>query len=126
MELRVFVVEDVANMRDLLKEVLASIGGMRLVGTASTEPEAKLWLEDNVGTWDVAVVDLVLDQGSGFGVVSFAKRNWPGQKVAVFSSYVSPGVQAHLRAMGADAIFDKVQSAPFIAWLAACTTKAPD
>lgn len=42
MELRVFVVEDMPRMRGLLDELFASLGGLRVVGAAATEAEAKL------------------------------------------------------------------------------------
>lgn len=49
MELRVFVVEDLQRMRGLLDELFTSLGGIRVVGSAGTEAEAKLWLEENRG-----------------------------------------------------------------------------
>ena len=37
------------------------IGGIRVVAVSTTEAEARLWLDENHGEWDVAVLDLVLD-----------------------------------------------------------------
>lgn len=119
MELRVFLVEDLQNMRGLMQEVFASIRGVRLVGTAGTEAEANLWLDENGGGWDVAIVDLVLEQGSGLGVVRRAKLTRRHGRVAVFSSYATAGVRAHLLQLGADIVIDKNDTAAFIAWLAA-------
>lgn len=117
MELRVFLVEDLRNIHTLMGELFSAIGGLRLVGSATTEAEAKLWLSDNPGAWDLMIVDLVLDEGSGMEVVRHAKRHAPASRVVVFSSFASPGIRAHCLSLGADAVFDKVDTAAFLSWL---------
>ncbi|MGV3494533.1 MAG: response regulator [Ramlibacter sp.] len=92
MELRVFVVEDLQRMRGLLDEVFTSLGGIRVVGSAATEAEAKFWLQENRGAWDVAVLDLVLDQGAGMNLIRQCKEMPGGGSVVVFSSFATPGV----------------------------------
>jgi CheY-like chemotaxis protein len=118
-ELRVFLVEDLLRMRGLLGELFVSMGGFRVVATASTEAEAKLWLGDNPGQWDLAVVDLVLDQGAGMNVIRRCREEPNGGKIVVFSSYASPGVRQHCLELGADAVFDKGETEAFIGWCAA-------
>ena len=117
MELRVFLVEDLQNLRTLLKDLFSTMGGTQLVDCAGTEAEASLWLTDHPDDWDLAIVDLVLEQGSGMNVIRKAKRVHPAGKVAVFSSYASPGVRAHCLGLGADAVFQKNQTGEFIEWL---------
>ena len=117
MSVRVFLVEDIENLRSLVQELFASIGGFELAGSATTEAEARLWLEDNLAGWDLAIVDLVLDQGSGIGVLAHAKKKWPARKVVVFSSYVSPGIRTHCLALGADGVFGKDETGEFVSWL---------
>jgi DNA-binding NarL/FixJ family response regulator len=117
MDLRVFLVEDLQGMRELIRDLCAAIGGLRIVATASTEAEAMLWLQDNPGAWDLAIIDLVLDQGSGMGVVRHCKQGPQSGKVVVFSSYATPGIAAHCIALGADAVFDKSDTTGFIGWL---------
>jgi DNA-binding NarL/FixJ family response regulator len=117
MELRVFLVEDLAGTRGLIQDMLAVIGGSRVVGTASTEAEANLWLDDHPLEWDLAIVDLVLGQGSGMGVVRRCKSVSRSGRIVVFSSYVSPGIRAHCLQIGADAVFEKGESAAFIGWV---------
>lgn len=86
--------------------------------SATTEAEAKLWLDDHPEAWDLAIVDLVLAQGSGMGVVTQARRTAsPGAKIVVFSGYASPGIRAHCLALGADAVFEKSETGQFISWL---------
>jgi CheY-like chemotaxis protein len=121
-ELRVFLVEDMQRMHGLLRELFNSIGGV-VVATAGTEAEAKLWLEDNKGQWDLAVIDLVLEQGAGLEVIRRCKEDPLAGKVAVFSSYASPGVREHCLALGADAVFDKNDPQDFIAWCADLTSR---
>ena len=116
-ELRVFLVEDLPRMRSLLEDLFSSMGGLAIVGSASTEAEAKLWLEEHRGGWDVAVVDLVLDQGAGMEVIRRCRDNPGCGKIVVFSSYASPGVRQHCLSLGADAVFDKSETSGFISWL---------
>ena len=117
MELRVFLVEDLQRMRSLLGDLFSSMGGLTIVGSASTEAEAKFWLEEHRGGWDLAVIDLVLDQGAGMEVIRRCREDPAGGKVVVFSSYATPGVRQHCLALGADAVFDKSETSGFISWL---------
>lgn len=123
MDLRVFLVEDLQRMRGLLGDLFASIGGFRVVAAASTEAEANLWLDDHPGAWDVAIVDLVLEQGAGMNVIRRCKADPNGGRVVVFSSYASPGVRQHCLELGADAVFEKGQTEAFIAWFGELTDR---
>jgi DNA-binding NarL/FixJ family response regulator len=122
-ELRVFLVEDLQRMRGLLADLFGSIGGFTIIGAASTEAEANFWLDEHPGGWDVAVVDLVLEQGAGMNVIRKCRADPQGGRVVVFSSYATPGVRQHCLDLGADAVFDKGQTAEFIAWFAELTDR---
>jgi DNA-binding NarL/FixJ family response regulator len=115
-DLRVFLVEDLQRMRGLLGELFASMGGFDVVGHASTEAEANLWLDEHPGGWDVTVIDLVLEQGAGMNVIRRCKSDPSGGRIVVFSSYATPGVRQHCLDLGADAVFDKTESSAFIQW----------
>ena len=117
MSLRVFLVEDLQNTRDLLGELLAVVGNVDVVGHAGTEAEALYWIEQNAGAWDVAVIDLVLEQGSGMGVIARARLANPRGQVVVFSGYASAAVKDHCLSLGAAAVFDKADTEPFVRWL---------
>lgn len=123
MDLRVFLVEDLQRMRGLLGELFDSIGGFTIVGNASTEAEANLWLAEHPGGWDVAIVDLVLEQGAGMNVIRRCKADPAGGRIVVFSSYATPGVRQHCLDLGADAVFDKGQTGEFIAWFGDMTDR---
>ena len=78
MDVRVFLVEDLGRTRNTLVELLDTIEGFRVIGCASTEAEANLWLDENSGGWDLAVIDLMLEQGSGMGVLARIESLHPG------------------------------------------------
>lgn len=96
----------------VLADLLAGVGDFRLVGTAATEAEAKLWLLENAGAWDLAIIDLVLDQGTGMAVVPKAAEaaQRDGGAVVVFSDYASEGIRSHCLRLGADAVFLKSET----------------
>jgi DNA-binding NarL/FixJ family response regulator len=109
--IRVFLVEDMMQVQGILGDLLASLGDFRLVNATTTEAEAKLWLTEHPGAWDLAIIDLVLDQGSGMGVIARAKEQAQpcGGSVVVFSDYASDGIRSHCLKLGADAVFLKSQ-----------------
>ena len=107
--MRVFLVEDVHHMQGVLGELLAGLGDITIVASRATEAEARLWLDEHVGEWDVAVLDLILEQGTGMGVIAKAKACSRGGQVVVFSEYATPGIRKHCLALGAHAVFQKSQ-----------------
>lgn len=119
MRIRVFLVEDFPHLRRLIGELFDAVGGLDVVATADTEAEANLWLEENSKGWDLVIVDLVLEQGSGMNVIQRARGSNPAGSIVVFSSYASDGVREHCLSVGADAVFDKGQTRPFTEWLGA-------
>ena len=125
MALRVFLVDDLISMHSLMRDLFAAVGGVELVATASSEGEAKLWLEDHPGAWDVAVLDLVLQHGSGMGVIGPCREARADGQVAVFSSYVTPVIREHCLALGADAVFGKEDTTQFVLWLHALAGRPP-
>ncbi len=100
---RVFLVEDMKHLRELMQDFLRALGDFLLVGTATTEAEALLWLDENPRGWDLLIADLVLEQGTGLGVVAKCRARPAGRKVVVLSDYVTPGIHRHCLALGADA-----------------------
>ncbi|MDB5859119.1 MAG: putative response regulator, CheY [Ramlibacter sp.] len=107
MSVEVFLVEDLKNIQSAVAQMLKGLGDFRITAAVSTEAEALGWLEQNPGSWDLAVIDLVLEQGSGMGAISRARRTSPKGRVVVFSNFVTPGIKAHCLRLGADAAFDK-------------------
>ena len=118
-DVRVFVVEDLLGTRDLMAELFAAMGHVAVVGTASSEGEAKLWIDEHPLAWDVAVLDLILEAGSGMGVIPHCKQFNPGAKVVVFSGYASPVLRQHCARLGADVMFHKDETEAFVSWIGA-------
>lgn len=116
MAIKVFLVEDTRQLQGVIADLLTSLGDFVLVGTATTEAEANLWLEEHPGSWDLAIVDLVLDQGTGMGVIAKCRRTCPAGKVIVFSDYVTPGISRHCLALGAQAAIPKTDMSAFMAY----------
>jgi DNA-binding NarL/FixJ family response regulator len=114
--IKVFLVEDMLNLQGVIADLLKTLGDFKLAGTATTEAEANLWLDENSADWDLAIVDLVLEQGSGMGVVHKCRRKSrsPGAKIVVFSDYVTPGISRHCLRLGADAAISKADMPTFI------------
>lgn len=107
MAVRLLLVEDLPQMQAVVLDLLATVGDFKLVKAVATEAEANLWLDENQHQWDLAVVDLILEQGTGLGVVARSKTRLPGARVVVFSDYATDGIRKHCIKLGADAAFQK-------------------
>ena len=106
-ELRTYIVEDNATIRENLIETLAELAGVRSLGWAEAEGIARAWLAGHRGDWDLAIVDLFLKQGSGLGVLEACQDRSRDQRVVVLSNYATPDMRKRCAEMGADAVFDK-------------------
>ena len=105
--LKVFVIEDNPELRDLIVRALRDIPGVEVLFYADTEISATNWLSSNDGAWDLAVVDLHLKQGSGVGALSWCTTRRPGQHVVVLSGSLTREVRQMCMDLRADAVFDK-------------------
>jgi DNA-binding NarL/FixJ family response regulator len=114
--IRVLLVEDMKQVHGILAELLSAVGDFPIVEALGTEAEAKLWLRENPGAWDLAIIDLVLDQGSGFAVVPVAcdQALAHGGRVVVFSDYASGNIRGHCMKLGAEAVFLKSEIREFM------------
>jgi two-component system OmpR family response regulator len=102
-----YLVEDNQTILDNLIETLEEIASVKVVGHAATEAEATLWLSVHDGQWQLAVVDLFLQEGSGLGVLANCRKREPQQKVVVLTNYATSDVRRRALTLGADAVFDK-------------------
>lgn len=116
MAIKVFLVEDTRQLQGVITDLLASLGDFVLAGTATTEAEANLWLVEHPDSWDLAIIDLVLEQGTGMGVIAWCRRTCPAGKVLVFSDYVTPGIRRHCIGLGAEAAMSKGDMAAFMGY----------
>jgi DNA-binding NarL/FixJ family response regulator len=106
-ELRTFIVEDNATIRENLIGTLEELASVRSLGWADTENQAKAWFGQHAADWDLAIVDLFIKQGSGLGVIEACRSRQPGQRVVVLSNYATTEMRKRCSQLGADAVFDK-------------------
>lgn len=107
MPYKTYLVEDNPVIRENLVGFLEDVADTTVVAHASSEQEAIQWLRGHHDEWDMAIVDLFLQEGNGFGVVDACRNRSAHQKVVVLSNYATPDMRERSRALGADAFFDK-------------------
>ena len=107
MQLKTYIVEDNATIRENLIATLEELACVKCFGTAETENGGSEWLTDRQNNWDLAIVDLFLKQGSGLGIVSACQQRKSTQKVVVLTNYATSDVRKRCTQLGVDAVFDK-------------------
>ena len=107
MELRTYIVEDNATIRENLIGALEELASIKPMGWAETEGDATSWLKQHGGGWDLAIVDLFLKQGSGLGVLEACQGRASRQRVVVLSNYATTDMRKRCMQLGADAVCDK-------------------
>ena len=107
MDLRTYIVEDNATIRDNLIGTLEELASVQTLGWADAERPAVAWLAAHADRWDLLIVDLFLKQGSGLGVLEAAHARGRGQRVVVLSNYATADMRGRCAQLGADAVFDK-------------------
>jgi two-component system OmpR family response regulator len=106
-ELRTYIVEDNATIRENLIGTLEELASVHSLGWSETEADARAWLGSHGSAWDLAIVDLFLKQGSGLGVLQACHERGRGQRVVVLSNYATDDMRRRCAQLGADAVFDK-------------------
>lgn len=123
--LRTLVVEDSAPTRAALSDWLDALGGFSVVGTAASETEATDWLDRHRLGWDVAIVDLLIEGGSGFNLIRRARQSSSSGGVVVFSAYITPVVAQRCIDLGAIGAFNKSEPEKMLRFLGALKLPAP-
>ncbi|WP_431099363.1 response regulator [Polaromonas aquatica] len=109
MVINAFLVEDKPEIRKTLVEAMEEIAPLRFVGHADSEASARQWLGSHHEDWDLAIVDLFLTEGSGFGVLKDCQHRSSRQKVVVLTGHNQENILHYCRELGADEVFDKSQ-----------------
>lgn len=104
---KAYIVEDNDLIRNNLVETLTELASVQTIGYSTTEADACFWLEQHPRDWNLLVVDLFLEQGTGLGVLRYCVHRSAVQKVVVLSNYATSEIRKRCLAYGADAIFDK-------------------
>lgn len=105
--MRAYLVEDNIAISDSLISALDEMADIETVGIARSQAEAETWLKKHPAGWDLLIIDLFLEEGSGLGVVKSCAGRRDGQKVIVLTNYAEVAASDALT-YGADAVFDKL------------------
>lgn len=104
-EVKVFVVEDSAPVRERLVEMIREVQGVEVVGEADSYGSAVTGILSTQP--DVAILDISLVGGNGIDVLANVKPRLPGLKGIMLTNYSSP---QHIKASadaGAEYFLDK-------------------
>lgn len=107
MRTRTILAEDNQTIVDTLVPAMAELGDMEVLTVAATAREAVASLSRFSATWQLAVVDLFLKQGSGLDVLRACGSRRREQVVVVLTNYATEDMRQECRSLGADAVFDK-------------------
>lgn len=97
-------------MQLALQELVCAVVDASIVAVVASEAMATEWASRNAGCWDLAIVDLTLEQGDGFNIVRHLKEQPKCGVVLVFSAFVTEVIKRHCLSLGADAVFHKLES----------------
>lgn len=105
--IRTFIVEDSPIIRENLVATLQEMSDIEVVGYAEDEVTAVRWLTEPDNQCQLGIVDIVLKNGSGLGVLEAIRKSGRALRLVVLSNYATPSVRARCLALGADKVFDK-------------------
>jgi DNA-binding NarL/FixJ family response regulator len=108
--MKVVLVDDATELRNLLKDLLADVPGLEITGEAGDVPEA-LELVRTLRP-DVVILDISLPSGSGIEVLRQAKRLQPAPVVIMLTALRTPEYRTAWTNAGADHFFEKTTGLP--------------
>jgi DNA-binding NarL/FixJ family response regulator len=107
MKLPIFLAEDDATLRTQLVALIDEMCDGQVVATAETQAQATEWINAHPKDWDLAVIDLFLRQGTGFGVLENMPDPAQRERVIVLTNSATQENRARCLKLGARAVFDK-------------------
>ena len=107
MRLSVFLVEDDPRLQASLGEAINEVCEAEVVGIADTESGAVTWLNSHPREWRLAVLDLFLRAGTGFGVLEQLVPPSSRAHVIVLTNSATEENRNRCLALGALAVYDK-------------------
>ncbi len=103
--MRVFVVEDSESVRERLVKIISGIPGVQVNGWAGDADDAtKKILQSRP---DVVVLDIRLNQSTGFDVLEHVKKSERPPVIIVLTNFPYPQYRKKYLGSGADYFFDK-------------------
>jgi two-component system, NarL family, response regulator DevR len=104
--MKVFIVEDVAQTRQELVELLAAVEGFEVVGEASSVREALSGIE--AAAPEAMILDVSLPDGSGVEVLKYVRRRGWELRVVVLTGDPYEALRIKCRQLGAVAVLHKI------------------
>jgi DNA-binding NarL/FixJ family response regulator len=102
---RVLVVDDAANLRDLLSIVLESEDDFEVVGTASDGAQAIAAADELLP--DVVLLDLLMPVMDGLAALPELRRRLPAASIVIFSGFEQEAMAKRALVAGADRYLEK-------------------
>jgi len=102
------LVEDNATARENLIPALKDLSYCRVIGFAEGERDPNERPNGRDGSWDLAVVDLLLKDGSGLGALKGCdQRQPPPSWSSSWTNFCTDDTRSQRMARGANAVFDR-------------------
>lgn len=106
--LRAFIVENSPVVRENLVGTLEELANFEVIGSAGDEASAVHWMSRHpVQRADVVIVDMMLNSGTGLGVLRAAQRLGVAARRLVLTNYATDEVRHRCVSLGAERVFDK-------------------
>lgn len=102
-----FIVEDSPIILTNLVATLEELAPVKVVGSAADESGALRWLGEPANRCDLVIIDVVLKNGSGLGVLKGSTHQGLKARRVVLTNYATPDMRRRCTELGADRVFDK-------------------
>ncbi len=106
-KLKIYLVEDSPVITENLIATLEELADAQVIGSSATVSEAIIDLTRLDNDWQLAIVDIFLQQGSGLDVLAACRERNQERLMVILSNYATREVRKRCRELGADAVFDK-------------------
>ena len=105
--LTLFLVEDSTIIRDNLIALMHETLPLKVIGSASSEADARKALAEGGAVADLVIIDIFLKTGTGLGVLAARHEVAATGRWVVLSNHSTPEMRRKCVELGADAVFDK-------------------
>ena len=105
--LKAFVVEDSPVIRENLISTLQELAAIDVIGAVETQREAIAQLTDDHLACDLVIIDIVLKDGTGLGILTEPSLYRDERKFVVLTNYATHQIRRRCAELGVDRVFDK-------------------
>lgn len=104
---KTYVVDDSPVILENLIAALEEMSAVQVIGSATDAHTAVQWLNRAQEPFDLMIIDVFLNGGSGLGVLRAAAQFPHPHSSVVLTNYATPEMRAKCRELGVDRVFDK-------------------